>query len=1093
MAFTPISSRLSSLPRLIVGPILRGVTSFKVTVMIVTRVPVETQLNVYNWADDPATDPAVFTGTMTSSRIGANFYISYIDASNPDPQVSLFNGAQYKYNINFTSVDGVPSTKTLLDLDSDKQVDFTDYLYDGHTLPNFVMDPYDLTKRKIVHGSCRKPHGEWTDCMFALDKMIQDAVDSNDIDNRPNLLFLTGDQIYADDVSDQLLFLLRDAGKAMIDIGEKVDISDLIEDIDNIKRNLEKSEILNIGGGSFDIAYNNLNLENGNNQLVLDNLIPGIRGPYIHASHLTVDSKFKKRHMNIAKSHLIALEEFMMMYAFVWSDVLWPAFADFPTYSEVYNGKLLESYSANLTGNRLYKYGANQLDKDLKEGVDTVASQIGARTYYKDQFDEYEPRLRKFMEGLKNVRRAMAHVPTYMMFDDHEVTDDLFLNRPWVANTCNEDPTDRLRDFETKKILKPTNLSRRVISNGMTALTIFQMWGNNVSSFDSDWGYVKISNQDPLNLLNFIDDQITNNSSNFDFSQLENRLLPRLVPSDDPYEHRKLDFFYDYSFVINSYDKTAIILLDTRTKRAFPKNIRFLNEVVPMSSPKRRVSRLDSPAGLINKSEITRIMKNININSSQDIALIISPAPVIGHELLEPMLGDVFGYASSTPTITEDLDFEAWGYNRNSKEHLLNELKKFDQVIFLSGDVHYGFSIEGKYWDDSDPNNKKKYSFAQLTSTSMKNRTFMTALMQLLPTPEMYHLKWSTNGNHVKNADIAAWLQSWFLPNAEKKKLPPLEFVEWNKQPLKYPYVFDAMRSNLADYYNASNLTRATEAAGEIWDAVTSDWSEMLDTYNELVEFYERWSGVYEWVMNNYETLQTIVDDMEIYMDQLRTDWDTIVANWPMTASEAASIVPYWVNEKYTWLYQNYDFLSEHWQNLNDYWDQIIYFFNSPVEIQLTSPINMYYEIVNKPEVYYRTKTIEDTRSARLDEAIYTNLDTLLDFKEINGPVTAEDLKFQKVSIWGHIKWGGFVGSKVVGTNNMCEVTFPNWDTNSKQVLQKFWADVLEYQYDEGSGYLIKQPEPVTSPSYQKFLKPWTHHTIDLNTPTNDDIPMILR
>ncbi|MBK8816025.1 MAG: hypothetical protein IPN42_11260 [Methylococcaceae bacterium] len=65
-----------------------------------------------------------------------------------------------------------------------------------------------------------------------------------------------------------------------------------------------------------------------------------------------------------------------------------------------------------------------------------------------------------FYETLPQVRRALANVPTYMVFDDHEITDD------W--NLC---PLWRDRVLTTP-------LGRAVIRNGMLAFALFQGWGN---------------------------------------------------------------------------------------------------------------------------------------------------------------------------------------------------------------------------------------------------------------------------------------------------------------------------------------------------------------------------------------------------------------------------------------------------------------------------------------------------------------------------------------------------------------------------------------------------------------------------------------
>ena len=39
--------------------------------------------------------------------------------------------------------------------------------------------------------------------------------------------------------------------------------------------------------------------------------------------------------------------------------------------------------------------------------------------------------LTTFFDGLPKVRRALANVATYMVFDDHDVTDDWNIGRAW--------------------------------------------------------------------------------------------------------------------------------------------------------------------------------------------------------------------------------------------------------------------------------------------------------------------------------------------------------------------------------------------------------------------------------------------------------------------------------------------------------------------------------------------------------------------------------------------------------------------------------------------------------------------------------------
>jgi len=58
------------------------------------------------------------------------------------------------------------------------------------------------------------------------------------------------------------------------------------------------------------------------------------------------------------------------------------------------------------------------------------------------------------------VRRALANVPTYMIFDDHDVTDDWNLTARW---------RDRVR---------ASPAGRRIVANALAAYWAFQGWGN---------------------------------------------------------------------------------------------------------------------------------------------------------------------------------------------------------------------------------------------------------------------------------------------------------------------------------------------------------------------------------------------------------------------------------------------------------------------------------------------------------------------------------------------------------------------------------------------------------------------------------------
>jgi hypothetical protein len=70
---------------------------------------------------------------------------------------------------------------------------------------------------------------------------------------------------------------------------------------------------------------------------------------------------------------------------------------------------------------------------------------------------------------VKAFRRVMANTATYMLCDDHEITDDWNLDQEW------EDAT------------KKNPMARRIIANGLAAYWGFQAWGNDPDMFDKNF------------------------------------------------------------------------------------------------------------------------------------------------------------------------------------------------------------------------------------------------------------------------------------------------------------------------------------------------------------------------------------------------------------------------------------------------------------------------------------------------------------------------------------------------------------------------------------------------------------------------------
>jgi len=75
--------------------------------------------------------------------------------------------------------------------------------------------------------------------------------------------------------------------------------------------------------------------------------------------------------------------------------------------------------------------------------------------------------IKRFIESLPAVTRPMANAAIYMIFDDHEVTDDWNLYKQW-----------------TEKVLA-SDSGRRMVTNALTAYWLCQAWGNDPSRFDA--------------------------------------------------------------------------------------------------------------------------------------------------------------------------------------------------------------------------------------------------------------------------------------------------------------------------------------------------------------------------------------------------------------------------------------------------------------------------------------------------------------------------------------------------------------------------------------------------------------------------------
>jgi len=136
-----------------------------------------------------------------------------------------------------------------------------------------------------------------------------------------------------------------------------------------------------------------------------------------------------------AHNHLISLSEVLCMYLLVWSPLPWQGL-------------------------------------DLSPPPDLLPK-------HAQRYEREAAALADFVQGLPAVRRAMAHLPVAMIFDDHDITDDWNLSAEW----------------ETVAYGHP--FSRRVIGNALLGYLLHQGWGNRPEAFREALPHLERALQQP--------------------------------------------------------------------------------------------------------------------------------------------------------------------------------------------------------------------------------------------------------------------------------------------------------------------------------------------------------------------------------------------------------------------------------------------------------------------------------------------------------------------------------------------------------------------------------------------------------------------
>jgi hypothetical protein len=353
---------------------------------------------------------------------------------------------------------------------------------------------------------------------------------------------------------------------------------------------------------------------------------------------------------DLTDSHLLFLGEFLAMYLFQWSDALW--------------GQTLPAVGEVL---------ATMTDPPERYH-DRIASQLSD--------------LDAFRRSVPAVRRVLANVPTLMIFDDHDVTDDWNLYRSW---------DERVRTVSA---------TRQVVRNALSAYTIFQDWGNDPDKYSGIALPYKIGVRvlqalapDPI-----LQPPAADLDSAFDLTMTRPAIADRMR--------------WDWDLTENAANY-RIIALDTRTWRGFPP---------PPATARAHPALIASDPSLTDAQLLASgqplgfqlVARGVAANL---LTFIVSAAPVFGNPFVELPLGDpmLFGEKAA-----EANDAESWAGNRRAFEELLRRLASLGRVVLLSGDVHYGFCIEAAWFETPATGAPRGARIIQCCSSAFKNQSGLT-------------------------------------------------------------------------------------------------------------------------------------------------------------------------------------------------------------------------------------------------------------------------------------------------------------------------------------------------------------------------------
>lgn len=746
---------VADLPLIICGPILRRVEKNEVSVWMVLKNKRKVTLKIYGPDIGPGSTAALFQSEeVIPTKLGTNVFVVCVQAKTE--LLNLDDDSTYGYNLDFNNEeDG-----SIVDLDSPgvlKQgvsgldsitYENTPIFGEGHIgaslmgmkLPTFVLPKTDLEKLRVLHGSCRKPHGEGVDALAGMSKIIEKTIAIEEDDKysdeepfvRPQMLFLTGDQIYADDVADSLLFMIIENCRNLFGWNETMPLTDPVMDFS-----------------------------------------PGLRGNGLN---------FPDGESEILKSHLFTFQEYIMMYIMVWSNKLWIPNPD-DTSSAITPSFEQILFPSLPTQTELKNMNYSELRGGQEMMIDLYTSDKPKK------FEAERNYIDTFHSTLEDVQRLFANIPTLMLIDDHDVTDDLFITEEWCNTVFGE------------------SFTQRIVQNALSAFSLCQAWGNTPQFFSGELPGNKLLQKIEMIVSDRLSEAPNDASLIPIIEAIGKIVLPKVSPSEHGTELTRYDEGLDYHWQYSG-PNFEVIAIDGRTRRAYRHGA-------------------EAEMGSLSDNGIKEQITDVAIPRKK-VTFLITGAPFFGINLIEQRLES----ASKVPGKSiYDIDRESWSLDEATKHRFLealatrcidheslsnSDLRKHD-IVVLSGDVHYAFTNKGIFLANEtvDEQYKVHLNLVQCCSSSLKNQIeddYTTTVFQhslILERGEFFHLasegyglltywrdpEFHILGVYADNFEVETYeIESGVVVNSQGLGDDALTYLKGGKPPLQPHFPLSLMK-----------------------------------------------------------------------------------------------------------------------------------------------------------------------------------------------------------------------------------------------------------------------------------------------------------